>query len=100
MHNYIEKQHKLRLDDKTRAESYFQRTPAFVASAIQAALGALAQAAPAHEQDPGDVAMSVPLAPPTGGFTDVGQHSKQKPKPTTWPLLQAMMKVRRCGLCS
>lgn len=88
MHEIIKQQSDLKQREKqkgckgqTSARSHFQRTPAFVHSAVQAALEVMSKTA-------------VSFPPPRGGFTDVGKHTGSEPRATTWAVLQAVLKVR------
>jgi hypothetical protein len=89
-------------------KSFFQRTPAFIYWAAQAALQELqampADNSPAYAEDSTQPVPLDPSAassgqaaaavrPPGGGFTDVGPHAACKPKATTWPVLQSMIKA-------
>lgn len=110
MHKIIRKQQALKQKDKgkgvTSGRSDFQRTPAFIQSAVQAALEALAAQAQLEQHRAGGTGQAVgevPFPSPKGGFTDVGLHTGSQPKATAWPVLKSMVEVshgllRRCTL--
>jgi hypothetical protein len=110
MHAAMEQQKDLQKENMEQGisggnKSHFQRTPAFVYSAIQAALlecqAMAAGSSSAHAEDSTQFGQLDPSAEqgsgifpaPRGGFSDVGPHAAGKPKPTTWPLLQSMIKA-------
>lgn len=102
MHAIIQQQQALKQKEKAgklegKRRSHFQRTPAFIHSAVQAALAALAADQEAGGGSSGAFSAgdqaTVPFPPPRGGFTDVGKHTGGNPKATSWPLLQSMIKV-------
>lgn len=100
MHSIIQKQQALKQKEKQqgvkRYRSHFQRTPAFIQSALQAALATLAARAQQEQSAAGGMGQEVaevPFPPPKGGFTDVGLHTGGQPKATAWPVLQSMVKV-------
>jgi hypothetical protein len=103
MHSIIQKQHALKQKEKREGvksdKSHLQRTPAFIQSAVQAALENLAAQEAQHEQHAAEgMAQAVavdkaPFPPPKGGFTDVGLHTGSQPKATAWPVLKSMVQV-------
>lgn len=114
MHSIIKEQHAHKKQERATGidgndRSYYQRTPAFVLSAVHAALAALAAE---EQQEDSQVfgedllhriisradADDVDFPPPRGGFTDVGEHSNSQARPTTWALLQSVLKVRALDL--
>lgn len=101
MHAAISKQQALKQKEKTEGiaatgrRSHFQRTPAFIQSAVQYALKQVRR----DEQQQLGGEHDAEFPPPRGGFTDVGQHTGGKPKATTWPLLQSVVKVRQHVVC-
>ena len=94
MHSIIRQQQAKKQEEKQNPsggrKSHFQRTPAFIHSAVQAALRAVSSQ---------QMSSSTPFPPPRGGFTDVGLHTGGKARATSWPLVQSMIKVSRVLQC-
>jgi hypothetical protein len=100
VHSIIQEQHAKKKQDrdgiKGTDRSHYQRTPAFVLSAVHTALGVLDDEEE-EEEAAGRAAKKVAdiaFTPPRGGFTDVGEHSGSQARSTAWALLQSVLKVR------
>lgn len=65
-----------------------QTTPAFVKAALVRALETL------HVDDEDMESILHPPVHAAGGFTDVGRHTGSEPRPTAWPLVREVLKVR------
>lgn len=113
MHSIIQEHRSRKQKEKQKGvdnsnRSHYQRTPAFILSAVEAALATIAaDVQPADEsledfldiQESEGVSAAVPLNPPRGGCPDVGPHTGSKPLATTWVVLQGVIKVRRLCCC-
>lgn len=100
MDTIIKQQENLKAEDKKTGQkrSHFQRTPAFIASVIKAALLHLPaeSEASANAGDEGSSLFDteiISINPPRGGFTDVGKHTGACPKGTSWPVLRSVFEV-------
>jgi hypothetical protein len=100
MHIIIQKQLARKQEDRAEGvgsggdRSDYQCTPAFILSAVEAAIATLAAQEQQQANSAAQEVPDVPFRPPRGGFTDVGLHTGSQPKATTCPLLLSVFKVR------
>jgi hypothetical protein len=77
---------------ESKEDKGVQRTPGFVASAVQDVVGLVAGGVTELSEE---LIKSTPWRPPQAGWTDVGLHTGHVcVRQTSWPLVREVLKVR------